>query len=919
MPDNPSHQSIKRSLTFKLGMPIIVVGVLAIVLVVAFSYWRSQAEFEREVESESENIISSLLISADLYTTKANIVRVIGTLAARDNIISLVMIDPRTRNIIASNNFAEIDKPFSILSDKINYQLAEEYIPSNLAKRVSRIHEDRLYRALTVHMIDEPQNRLRPFVVLLTLDKSAARSRARQEMIWLLFIFSTGFVITLLITLTIQQRFVLAPLSEIQRAIKHSWNKTNKNPIAFTSNDEMGQLAASYNRVHNERLRLDQDFQEVRRRMDGVSGAAPVLLAYMNEQGHFPWVNPAFNRFFGIPEGAVPVERAEALFGKMYEKAFRILVAKTIAARQPQTQELELTNAANELRYLHLTLTVDLDEASNPRGMFICAEDLTPQKHAEEQIAQYAQDLEFQAWALEEQKEKAEQATHTKSAFLASMSHEIRTPLNGIIGMLKLIVREDISDRAAKHCHLASISAESLLSLINDILDFSKIEAGKLTLEHIGFDITALLMEICEIFQLRVKDKPVELVLDIQQVSQRFVRGDPHRLRQIFNNLVSNAIKFTSEGSIHITAASEPLTNGQVLVKASVTDTGIGIAHDKLSELFDAFSQADSSTTRKFGGTGLGLGIAKELCEMMSGHISVTSQLDQGSCFSFDVRMESSNEADIGTEMQLAPILNANELNIRKILLVEDNTINVEVALGILEDFDIVAEVAKHGKEAIEKLSALPAGDYFDLILMDCQMPEMDGFTATRHIRDGAAGDRFRGVPIIAMTANAMEGDRERCLSAGMNDYLSKPVDVSLLERKLAYWSQSSNTTTETQDLGEAETLQDKIWDRNAALKRLRWKKDRLQNLVNMYLETADANFAELAQAITEQSLKTSGKLAHRIKGSAGNLGLMQFYKKLQLAESLAHEQMAEELIVMLPELTQSYQDAVAALREQPS
>ncbi len=393
---------------------------------------------------------------------------------------------------------------------------------------------------------------------------------------------------------------------------------------------------------------------------------------------------------------------------------------------------------------------------------------------------------------------KAQDASIAKSQFLASMSHEIRTPMNGVIGMLHLLNQETLNEKQQHYTQVAKSSADSLLTLINDILDVSKIEAGKLDIEIIDFDIHQLFSDLTTTMSHRIRNQEVELILDIQEINEKIVQGDPGRLQQILTNLLSNAIKFTQQGKITIRASLRTVNqstsdeHNDFQLRCDIIDTGIGIATDKLSQLFDSFTQADSSTTRKYGGTGLGLSIAKQLCQLMAGDINVSSELGRGSQFSFTIKLgrsdkvllESSN-SDMSnatsSQQQLEHYKNQN------ILLVEDNTINQLVALSMLKNLGLDADVTENGEEAIAKLKE-SGGQYYSIILMDCQMPIMDGFTATKNIRNGAADEGYCNIPIIAMTANAMQGDREECIDAGMSDYLTKPIDEKLLADCLIKW-----------------------------------------------------------------------------------------------------------------------------------
>ena len=604
--------------------------------------------------------------------------------------------------------------------------------------------------------------------------------------------------------------------------------------------------------------------------IDALVDAIPNIIFYKDMEGRFLGCNKAYENAFGVLRDQLKGKTAlqldalpQAMRESYHEEDMWLIRAGGFAQRDQQM--ILADGKAHDTHYL--VRSFDLYDGSRG-GLLGVITDITLRKEAERE--------------LEKAKNLAEDADRMKGDFLANMSHEIRTPMNAILGMSHLALKTELTPKQSDYLKKIQLSGNHLLEIINEILDFSKINAGKVTVEHVELDLLEVLDNVSNLIGEKVEAKGLVLVFDVAADVPAALIGDPLKLGQILINYGNNAVKFTAQGRIEIFVQKLEESDETVMLRFAVHDTGIGLTEEQCSRLFQSFQQADTSTTRQYGGTGLGLAISKQLALLMGGDVGVDSVPGEGSTFWFTARLgkgqgrlaPAGDDASIGVSATLASLAS---LRGARILLVEDNELNQEVACGLLADAGFVVDIADNGQKAVQKIQEAS----YDIVLMDMQMPVMDGVTASIEI--GKLGC-YGHIPIVAMTANAMQSDRERCFSAGMLDFLTKPINPDQLWQVLQKWIKPRTglgaESSSPRSADDASVSLDMLkgipgLDLEAGLKCVLGKKRPYLSILRRFAGSQKCMTEQIREALDQGDRKTAERLAHTLKGSAGSIGAL--------------------------------------------
>lgn len=582
-----------------------------------------------------------------------------------------------------------------------------------------------------------------------------------------------------------------------------------------------------------EKKRISKILENNEKRLRLITDNMRDAIIQTDEEGIIEYASPSTKGLFGYDVDELITRHIDD-FIHLEEKT-KIALLKKEKLEINDTTEVRVIK--KDGRYIWVEATVNEIKDQEITGRVFICRDITIKKRADEQMKK--------AIAV------AENANRAKSQFLANMSHEIRTPMNGILGMTTLTLMTELTEEQKENLEMVKNSADSLLRIINSILDFSKIEAGKLILENYEFNLRGLVQSTLATFKYKAEEKGIDLRLNFNLSSERHYIGDAGRIQQILTNLIGNAIKFTEQGYVQIVVDTLIEEKGHELVQFSIIDTGIGIPKEKINHLFESFSQVDGSITRKFGGTGLGLAISKQLIELMQGQIVVESIEGKGSSFIFNIELKVSDTKQLYSVSDQFSIPNADKK--LSILLVEDDKINQMVTVSLIEKQGHTIDLANNGVEAVQKVK----DKSYDLILMDIQMPEMDGIEATHHIRTYEF-NRNQHTPIIAVTAYAVQGDRERFLEAGMDDYISKPLDIAkfydIIRKHTGY------------DQGEKEKETARLDEIKHIIENTNKTKDLSPSEMAEFIEAIEQQIAQMREFVAKGALNKVEPLAKTIK-----------------------------------------------------
>ena len=690
--------------------------------------------------------------------------------------------------------------------------------------------------------------------------------------------------------------------------------------------DEKGEVQCVI--IYAIRITESKEFEEQIRRSEkryrDLFNYTQALICTHDMTGRLLAINPEVSRVLGYTEEEMIGRKIQDFIPNEHKKRFEVEYIDAIRNNTNAVSGVFCALSKNKDKIYLLYKNYRMEEAGLEPYVIGFSQDITERIKMEKEL-RFA-------------KERTDEGARAKESFLAHMSHEIRTPMSGIMGIASLLRKTKLDNQQRNYLQLIQEGASSLLVIVNDILDLEKIIAGKLQLEKIAFKIVDKIATTIQSFIYKAEEKELGLVFQNSIPADMVVKGDPYRLSQVLNNILNNALKFTNAGHITIATGVSERNGDWVVIEVTISDTGIGISQDRIRTIFEPFEQADAATSRKYGGTGLGLTISKNMIEMQDGELLVRSEEGKGSVFTIRIPYHLSIEAMQENESNQE--IDYKSLGRKKVLVAEDVELNQYLAKHILESWDFEVVIAVNGKEAVDVLKQ----ESFDCVLMDVQMPEMDGIEATQHIRK--LPDPVKaGIPIIALTANALKGDSEKYLAAGMNDYLAKPFDEErlfrVISRNLTKYSSPVATAGMAASSGSAGApvvhpvvatdiesslknhtsmldVNTRLYDLSMVQSVSGGDEGFIKKMVALFIETVPQNVEELIKATQSENWEQVGKTAHKLKSTVDSMGIKSIRQEIRTVEANAKQKQAlEEISGLVTKISTVISECIEQLREE--